>query len=133
MDVGNTGQLPFGAVQRMRTLVGDRLGSPGLTTDVSTGQLKQLYGAISDDIRSAATGAGPEAAQAFTRANRFYRAGSERIEGTIQPLIGSKVPEKVFDSLISGSKSGGTQIRTVMRSLTPTQQDIVTGTAIRTH
>lgn len=127
----NGGKIPFAALQRVRTQVGDKLHSPSLTSDVPTAQLKELYGALSDDIGTAAANSGTKAAQAFQRANAFYSAGMTRIDDTLEPLIRGKVPEKVFESLMRGGKSGGTQIRTVMRSLTPDQQDIVTGAVIR--
>lgn len=130
-DAGASGQVPFQALQRVRSLVGERLANPSLTSDVPTAQLRRLYGAISDDIRSTAQAAGPDASRAFARANRFYRAGQQRIQETLEPLVRNRVPEQVFESLLRGGKTGGTQIRTVMRSLRPEQQDAITGTAIR--
>lgn len=130
-DAGANGQIPFQALQRVRSLVGERLANPGLTSDVPTAQLRRLYGAISDDIRSTAQAAGAEASQAFNRANRFYRSGQSRIEDTLEPLIRGRVPEQVFESLLRGGKTGGTQLRTVMRSLRPEQQDAITGSVIR--
>lgn len=130
-DAGAGGQLPFQALQRVRSLVGEKLANPSLTSDVPNAQLKRLYGAISDDIRSTAQAAGPEAARAFSRANRFYRAGQGRIQDTLEPLVRNRVPEQVFESLLRGGKTGGTQLRTVMRSLRPEQQDAITGTVIR--
>jgi hypothetical protein len=127
----NNGQIPFAALQRVRGLVGEKLSNPSIASDVPTAQLKQLYGALSDDIRAAAGKAGPEAQQAFQRANKYYSAGMGRMEGTLEPLVRNKVPEKVFDAIVRGGKSGPTQIRTVMRSLTPEQQDVVTGAVIR--
>lgn len=130
-DAGASGQIPFQALQRVRSLVGERLANPGLTSDVPTAQLRRLYGSISDDIRATAQAAGPEAAGAFNRANRFYRAGQQRIEDTLQPLVKNRVPERVFESLVRGGRTGGTQLRTVLKSLTPAQQDAITGTVIR--
>ena len=130
-DAGTSGQLPFQALQRVRSLVGEQLSNPGIVSDVPTAQLKQLYGAISDDIRAAANAAGPDAARAFSRANAFYRAGQQRIQNTLEPLVKNKTPERVFQSLMSGAKTGPTQIRTLYRSLTPAQEDIVTGSIIR--
>jgi len=130
-DTAASGAMPFQALQRVRSLVGERLSNPGLTSDVPTAQLRQLYGAISDDIRGAAQAAGPEASRAFSRANRFYRSGRQRIENTLEPLVRNRVPEQVFESLMRGGKSGATQLRTAMKSLSPQQQDMVTGTAIR--
>lgn len=125
------GQVPFEALQAIRTSVGEKLGQPGLQTDVTTGQLKKLYAALSDDIKAAAQQAGPDALKAFNRANTFYRAGSARIEDTLAPLMRSRTPEKAFKALMSGSKDGPSAIRTVFRSLTEEQQRAITGTVIK--
>lgn len=130
-DAGASGALPFHALQKVRSLVGRELGDTGLRTDVPKAQLKQVYAAISDDIRTAAKAAGADATHAFNRANDFYRSGMARVERTLEPLVRNKVPEKVFDAIVSGSRSGPTQIRTLYRSLSSEQQDTVTGAIIR--
>lgn len=131
-DAGTTGQIPFQALQRVRSIVGESLSNPGVgPADIPTAQMKRIYGAISDDIRAAASAAGQDASQAFSRANAFYRSGQRRIENTLEPLIKNRSPERVFQSLVTGARNGPTQIRHVYRSLTPDQQDVVTGAIIR--
>lgn len=125
------GAVPFSSLQELRSSVGQKLGEAGLMPDFSKGQLKQLYGALSDDIGRAAADAGEEATKAFTRANKFYRSGAKRMEDTLAPLVKAKTPEKAFNALMSGAKSGPTQIRKVYRSLTKQQQDAVTGSVIK--
>lgn len=123
------GQIPFAALQRLRSLVGERLGDPGLSADLTQAQLKKLYGTLSSDIQAAANGAG--AGQAFSRANRYFRSGRQRIETTLEPLTKSRAPDRILSSIMSGGRTGGTQIRTLMKSLTSEQQDIVTGSVVR--
>ncbi len=130
-DAGDTTTLPFEALQRVRGLVGAKIADNGLTSDVPTGQLKRIYGAISTDLEQAAKAAGPDASRLFGQATKFYNSGLKRIDDTLAPLVRSGIPEKIFDSLVRGAKSGPTQIRKTLRSLTPEQQDIIAGTVIR--
>lgn len=125
------GNLPFASLQRLRSLVGRRLNDPSLVSDIPRGELKQLYGALSDDIGAAANQAGPRASEAFERANRFYRLGRQRIDKTLDPLAKKNEPEKIFRILERGAQEGPTQIRKVMKSLNPAQRDAVTGALIR--
>jgi len=127
----SAGAMPFQALQRVRSMVGDRLSNPALLDDASSAQVKQLYGAISEDLKTAALASGAGGKQAWQRANRFWSAGRGRIDDVLTPLVRNKVPEKIYKALVSGAKDGPTQLRTVMRSLKPEQQDMVTGTMIK--
>ena len=126
-----SGQTTFQALRSIRTKIGEKINDAQLVGDVNQGELKQLYGALSKDIEAAAKAAGPKAEQALKRANRFYRAGSDRIEGTLQPLVRGRFQDRILAGLESGGREGSTQIRSVMKSLSPEQQDIVTGSIIK--
>lgn len=121
------GGLPFEAVKALRTMVGKNANSSSLISDVSRGEWKQLYGALSDDIKAAADLYGPEARNAFNRANNFWKAGNKRIDDVLQPLVNQKTAEKVFNALDSGAKSGPSVVNATRRSLTDDQWNVVLG------
>lgn len=124
-------EINFGTLQQIRTAVGQKLGTIGLVSDVPKAELKQIYKALSDDIRVAARDVGDDALKSFNRSNTFYSAGLSRIEGILEPLVKNKAPERVFQALERGGKSGATQIRATMRSLTKEQQRVVASAALR--
>ena len=129
----NTGTegLPYEALKQLRTKVGDKLGNLSLVSDVSKGQLKQLYGALSRDLTDAAREAGPDALSAARRANRFYRAGQARID-LIESVIKKKGgPEKIFQAAVSGTKEGATTLRAVYKSLDTEQRKTLTAAMVR--
>ena len=123
--------LPYEVLKRMRSAVGKRISNPSLTSDVPTGDLKQVYAAISRDMEAAAAEVGPSALKAFSRANNFYRSGLQRIEDTLQQLTNKARPEQVFAALESGAKQGPTQVRAVMKSLTSGERKVLTGGIVR--
>lgn len=128
--------VPYEVLKRMRSAIGQRLSNPSMVSDIPTGDLKQVYAAISRDMEAAAQAAGPDALKKFQRANRFYSAGIDRIEGSLQKLnsqlrTNNATPEQVFLTLERGLKNGPTQIRTVMRSLQPDERKILAGGVIR--
>lgn len=126
----NGGTIPYAALKEIRSRIGQRLASPSLVDDIPRGELKQLYGAVSEDLKAAAKAAGPDAEKAFNRANDFYKAGIQRIDDVLQPLVDKGVPEKVFKSLETGGKEGATTLRATMRSLDQKERDIVAGTVL---
>jgi hypothetical protein len=112
------GALPFSALKRIRSTIGNRLATPSLVDDIPRADLKRLYAAISEDMRVAAVEAGPGAVKAFGKADRFYRAGIKRVEDVLDPLVKKDAPEKIFRALELSGKEGATTIRAVTRSLT---------------
>lgn len=128
---GKNGGIPYEALKQLRSAVGEKIANPSLTDDISTAQWKQLYGALSRDMAEAARGAGPKAEAAFVRANNFHRAGMQRIEDVLQPIVAKGDPEDIFQAAISGTKEGATTISGVMKSLQPESRKVVAATMLR--
>jgi hypothetical protein len=130
-DVGEDGSLPYSAVSNLRSQVGEMLTGSDLTTDIPRMQVKRLYGALSADLKGAAQDAGPDAAQAFSRAQTYYSAGMKRMDTLSDVLDRNGGPEQIFNGAMSGSKDGATKLRAVMQSLSPDQQQVVAATAFK--
>lgn len=113
------GQLPYEAVQKLRTLVGREISDSSLTSDVPRSKWRALYAALSDDLGDAATAAGPQAQQAWSRANEYTRASIQRLE-QLESVLNKDAPEKIFRAATSGLGEGGTTIARVMKSM-PTE------------
>lgn len=124
------GNLPFAALKQLRTWVGEKLSTVGLADDISKAEWKQLYGALSDDMREAAK-IDPKAYQAWQRANTYTRAGHKRIEVLDRVVNKNGGMEKVFAAATSGTKEGATVLRTVMQSLDTAGQKAITATVLR--
>lgn len=129
-DAGDIGEVPFAALKELRSRIGKRLSSFSLVDDVDRGDLKQLYGAITADLKEAASREGPNSLKAFNRANNFYRAGIKRVDETLTPLLRNKVPERIFKALEASGAEGATKIRTTLRSLNQGEKDVVAGTVL---
>lgn len=124
------GAIPYGVVKALRSQVGNRLSSFSLVDDIPRSELKQLYAALSDDMRAAAQAAGPDALKAFTRADGFYKAGIKRIDDFLERLSSKVEPEKVFRDLETGGREGATKIRAVRKSVTDDEWNVVASTMI---
>lgn len=113
---GYNGQLPYKAMQMLRTKIGDQLGSVEINPSVPRAQLKKLYAALSDDLRVAVNDAGPDAKAAFEKANAFTKNLHDKMD-VLQTVIDRQSPEQIFQAAVSGTRDGYTRIRTVMNSL----------------
>lgn len=115
-DVQHGGGLSWSDLREFRSRVGQIIGQPGLASDgAQIGQLRALYGALSDDIRATAQQYGPKAANAWSRWNNYARARSDRIGNVVSLILGKnddKAPQSAFEALDRlGSKNGGDPIK----------------------
>lgn len=123
-------KLPYQAVKQLRTLVGDQLNDFSLTSDVPRSKWKAVYAALSSDLKGAADSQGPDATQAWNRANNYYSAGQNRLDSISGVLDKSGGPEAVFNAAMSGTKDGASTLKSVMQSLQPDQQKILSAAVI---
>ena len=129
-DLGPNGTIPYEAAKALRTRVGSMLGDFSLTSDVPRGELKQLYGALSDDLR-AATSKNPKAFAANNRAENFYRENLAKIENLERVVGKAGGPEKIYNAAMQGTREGSTTIREVMSALKGNEAKEVSSAVLR--
>ena len=128
----NGGTLPYEAVKRLRSQLGEMIGDSALSPDTPTRQLRKLYGAMSDDLNQAAVATGnPKVIQAASRANNYYRAGMQRVDDIERVVDRAGGPEAVYKALFNNSREGGTTLRKVMQSLDGQAQRDLAATTLR--
>lgn len=126
----NGGALPYAAAKSLRTRVGEMIANAGITSDVPRGELKQLYGALSQDIRNQAA-KDPKAFAATNRAENYYRAGMDRIEKVESVVNRAGGTERIFAAATSGTREGASTLRSVMQSLKPDEARVVASAVVR--
>lgn len=128
-----TTRLPYEALKKVRTLVGNEISNANLLSQVPRDKWKALYAALSRDMEGAAKEAGPQAVKAFERANKYSAAGYGRIESTLDRVAGKDTAEKIFQTAISPSeiKEGASTINAVLRSIKPAERDVVKAAFIK--
>jgi hypothetical protein len=106
------GGMNYQGLKDLRTSIGEKLNSGILPEGMSGAELKRIYGAITDDLKSlVAQAGGPRGLQLFERANSLNRTIQGRREALakIVGLGGNVEAEKVFDRVLklASDKSGG--------------------------
>jgi len=123
--------MPYQALKEIRSRIGQKLSDIDLAPDVPKAQLKQLYGALSQDMEMAAKDAGPEAYKAFRRANGYTAALHDRIDLLQSVIDKNGGPEKIFNAATSGTRDGATILRGVMKSLPEDGQKMLSASILR--
>lgn len=145
---GKATELVFDAVQRpggigyegtktLRTAVGEMLDNSLLPADISKGELKRIYAAMTDDLRAVVKEAGGDAAlKAFNRANSLNAIVSQRRE-SLAKVIGIEAqaaPEQVMDRLIAmagtNSRADIQRLMQVRKTIGPKSWDEVASAAV---
>ncbi len=127
----SNGRLPYEAVKKLRTLVGQEIDESKLVGGFPRSKFKALYAALSRDLERAAAEAGPAALQAYRRANNYTRMGMERAELVSRAIDKKGVPEAVFQAAMSGTKEGASTLRAVMQSIPKDGQRAVTAAVVK--
>lgn len=124
---GFTTRLPYEALKKLRTMVGQEMENTSLTSSVPRSKWKALYGALSDDLGEAAAASGHEAQKAWARANQYTRAGHDRIGTFLDRVAGKDTMERIFTAAVNPSevREGASTVNAVMRSLEPEARDTV--------
>jgi hypothetical protein len=109
-------RLPYEAIKKLRTLVGNEIADNSLLSDVPRSKWTALYAALSDDLGVAAKQAGPQAEQSWQWANKYTSSQLSRLED-LSKVVGKDSPEKIFNAAMSGSAEGNTIIKRVVDAI----------------
>ena len=130
-------EMPEGAasyqdMRELRSMIGRQLSTPSIVSDAPRAELKQLYGAITEDMKDTLQREGGEdAIAAWRAADAHWKRGMERIDNILAPIQKRKTPEEVYTAAMAGTKEGSTRINELRKTLSPDQWDIVRRTVMR--
>lgn len=128
-DVLADGRLPYEALKKLRTLVGNEIADSTIASDVPRSKWNALYAALSDDLGTAVKD-NPTAQSVWTRANNYTRAGMRRIEAIESVIDRSGGPEAIFRAATSGTREGASTLRSVMQSTDDEGRRMISATVL---
>lgn len=139
LDPGATSGFSWGDVQKLRTTLGDAMANPKVLNDVGAQNLSRLYATLTSDMRGAAAKVSPEALSAFDAANegstRLYGIAEgpiSRVVSGARPSAEDPAPEAAARSLLSGGKSGASDLATLRLEI-PQGVDELAAAHLRTN
>jgi hypothetical protein len=109
-------RLSYQSLKELRSRVGKILGDPMGYPDFDRAQLKGLYGSLSQDLDAIATKAGGDALKAHQTASRYFRYNLGKNVEFVNELADKKWDEQVYNLAMSGTRDGGSKLRTLRRN-----------------
>jgi len=122
--------VDYQTLRDIRSSIGQKLGSNDLLSDIPRAELKQIYGALSQDVKAIAAQSSPEALQAFNRANRYTSSGHDRVDDYLQRIANKVNPDEVFKAIAKGGE-GTKSINVIKKSLKPEEWEVVASNVVR--
>ncbi|MEY1555333.1 hypothetical protein AB3Y40_06825 [Yoonia sp. R2331] len=128
--------ISWQAARDLRSNIGESIGKmSGPLADRNQGRMKEAYASLTADLDAAVQQAGPDAVQAWNRANSYYRAGSQRISDQLDRAISADSPERAFEAFaaMTRDRSGGansTRLLRIKQSLGEDEWREVSGTIV---
>lgn len=126
----NSQTVDYETVRKLRSSIGQKLAGNDLVSDIPKAELKQIYGALSQDIKALAQQSSPEALKAFERANAYTSAGHTRIDDYLQRISNKVNPDQVFKDIARGGE-GVKAIMTVKKSIPTEDWEVVASNVVR--
>lgn len=127
--------LPFSALKELRTKIGKESQSNAIMGTPEQAEFKQLYGAMSQDMKNAVAladlkngtmpAAGGSATTALNRANTYYSRAMDRAEA-LDPIANRNTPESAYGAVAKSLETGPTIYQRLRGAVQPeTRQKIV--------
>lgn len=117
-------ELTYRDIMSLRTEIGKQLkGTFVIGKSPAPDDLKKLYGALSDDLFSAANSVGGDVASLAKRANTYYKENMDFIDKQLNPLFTTGKgkdflsSERIYDSFMNKSKTETSKINNVFAKI----------------
>jgi hypothetical protein len=113
LDAFQSGNISWNDLKQFRSIIGEKIGEMRFGESSSTSDLRSLYAALSEDMRTTASQQGPGALHAFERANSLYRNNEQLIQNSLTRILGKDgqmKPEQAaaaVQAMTQGGKAGG--------------------------
>ncbi len=127
-----SGTIPFSALRQIRTAIGKDLDEPLLagSTGSQNVAMRQVYGALTEDMSAVAKLAGPEARKALEVADRYTRAWMNTAGATLNKIGKFDTDEQAYNFAMSRLGDGGTNLQRLRNQFEPEEWDTVAASVL---
>ena len=127
-----SGTIPFSALRQIRTAIGKDLDEPLLAGSPGSlnAAMRQVYGALTEDMSAVAKLAGPEARKALEVADRYTRAWMNTAGVTLNKIGKLDTEEQAYNYAMSRLGDGGTNLQRLRNQFDPEEWDTVAASVL---
>lgn len=118
------GNLSYNDMKLFRSNIGAKL-DPRMVGNIDQKQLKDLYGALSDDLAAAVGTRGTQVAHRWRTTNALYASAMEKFKDQFERLVGKGGPvpaEQAYKLLVGSGEKDFSRFREIWGVLTPAQR-----------
>lgn len=132
LDAASPEGLPFQALREVRTMIGKDIDAPLLagSTSAQNSVLKLVYGALTEDMSSAAKATSASAAKKVATADRYTRFFMTTADKLIEKIGKMDADERAFTFAMQSAKDGGTALARMRRHFLPEEWDTVAASVL---
>lgn len=127
----NNGEISFGDAKHILDRIDNKITTFGSIGTKEQGELKQLRGALSEDMRSLAYSKGEKVGKDFDRYNKFYTQYRKKLDAQIQPLLKNKTAVETFNSIKNDLRIDAKKADVVLKTLKPAEKEIFSQSLVR--
>jgi len=133
----NGGNMTWEQARALRSDLGQAIGKmSGPLADTPGGEIKQLYGALTEDLDNAAKAAGKGPYNAWKNATNHYKWATGQMQDALDILFKAKNPEKAYSDFLAlgaaqGSRANIAKLAKIKRALPEEEWSTVVATVVR--
>ena len=127
----NNGKISFNDLTLLRQNIDDKINNFGLMgLDKEQGQLKNLRGAIKEDIRDFFKKSDPNALKAYDEYNNFYSKFAQEKEKVLDKLTKDKSTTEIFRKIVNNQNVDAKFAKAVLNKMNPYEKEVFSGSLI---
>ena len=130
LQTGN-GQVAMDVLRQWKTKLGNMIDWTGYGSDPDNAALKQVWKSLNSDIMTGAKNINPKLAPAINAANQGYQVAQAQLGALHSVLNKAGGPDKIFTSLMAGTKDGSLALRRVLVQLSPSDRQLLAASQLR--
>lgn len=130
ISIGN-GLIPIDVLRAWKTRLGGMIDWTKFSSDPENGALKQVWKSLNSDIMQGAEMVNPALRPEIADANSQYQVAQAQLDVLHRVIDKAGGPEKIFTSLMSGTKDGASDIRAVVSQLSPADRQLLAAAQLR--
>lgn len=131
LQTSNGQQVSLDVLRQWKAKLGNMIDWGKFGSDPDNAALKQVWKSLNSDIMDGAKIVNPKLAPAIQQANAGYQVATAQLDNLSSVVNKAGGPDKIFTSLMAGTKDGSLTLRRVLTQLSPSDKQLLAAAQLR--